>query len=152
MEAVARFSILNFFNRHKVQGLRLYKTEKLYSHTAVTQLFERGKSAIAFPLRMVYRLHEPGQAPAQFLITIPKKKIRHAVGRVLLRRRTREAYRLWRRSLLHPALQSSGTGVDIAFIYLDNKPTDYATIESRMKQLLTRLAQVAESQQSTPSS
>ena len=112
----------------------------------MNQLFEQGKSAIAFPLRMVYLLHEPGESPAQFLITIPKKKIRHAVGRVLLRRRTREAYRLWRRTLLHPALEAAGVSADIAFIYLDKQPTDYAIIESRMKQLLARVAKAAEAQ------
>ena len=128
-----------------MKGLRLYKTEKLCSRTAVSLLFEQGHSSIAFPLRAVYRLHEPGkESPAQFLITIPKKKIRHAVDRVLLRRRTREAYRLWRRSLLYPTLLQTGLGADIAFIYLDKEPTDYALIEDRMKQLLTRIAQAVE--------
>ena len=43
-------------------------------------------------------------AAAQFMITIPKKKIRKAVGRVLLRRCVRESYRL-NRHLLMPALE-----------------------------------------------
>lgn len=134
-----------------MKGFRLYKTEKLCSRTAVSLLFEQGHSCIAFPLRAVYRLHEPGkESPAQFLITIPKKKIRHAVGRVLLRRRTREAYRLWRRTLLHPALQQCGLAADIAFIYLDKESAPYSMIEERMKQLLTRIAQAAEAHQSNP--
>ena len=83
------------------------------------------------------------ESPAQFLITIPKKKIRHAVDRVLLRRRTREAYRLWRRTLLYPTLQQAGLGVDIAFIYLDKEPASYDIIEERMKQLLARMADAA---------
>lgn len=107
-------------------------------------LFEQGHSSIAFPLRAVYRLHDSGkESPAQFLITIPKKKVRHAVDRVLLRRRTREAYRLWRRALLYPALQQARIGADIAFIYLDKEPTSYDIIEERMKQLLTRIADAA---------
>ncbi len=127
-----------------MKGLRLYKTEKLCSRTAVSLLFEQGHSSIAFPLRAVYRLHEPvKESPAQFLITIPKKKIRHAVDRVLLRRRTREAYRLWRRTLLYPTLQQAALGVDIAFIYLDKEPASYDIIEERMKQLLTRMADAA---------
>ncbi|MBR5727627.1 MAG: ribonuclease P protein component [Muribaculaceae bacterium] len=134
-----------------MKGLRLYKTEKLCSRTAVSLLFEQGHSSIAFPLRAVYRLHEPGkESPAQFLITIPKKKIRHAVDRVLLRRRTREAYRLWRRSLLYPTLLQTGLGADIAFIYLDKEPSDYVLIEKRMKQLLTRIAQAAEAHNNSP--
>lgn len=130
--------------RNGMKGFRLYKTEKLCSRTAVSLLFEQGHSSIAFPLRAVYRLHEPGkESPAQFLITIPKKKIRHAVDRVLLRRRTREAYRLWRRTLLYPTLLQRGLGADIAFIYLDKEAASYAVIEERMKQLLSRIAQAA---------
>lgn len=123
-----------------MKGLRLYKAEKLCSRTAVSLLFEQGHSSIAYPLRMVYRLREPGkESPAQFMITIPKKKIRHAVGRVLLRRRIREVYRLWRRTLLHPALQQAGQGVDVAFIYLDKELSSYEVIQQSVKTLLSRL-------------
>lgn len=71
----------------------LRKAEKLCSRTAVDKLFASGTSAVAYPLRMVYQISDRSYgAPAQFMITIPKKKIRKAVGRVLLRRRIREAY------------------------------------------------------------
>lgn len=129
-----------------MQGLRLYKSEKLCSHNAVNALFESGKGSIAYPLRAVYRFRPAGdeqrQAAAQFLITVPKKKMRHAVGRVLLRRRIREAYRLNRCTLLHPAL--TATGVDIAFIYLSNDPAPYDVIETKMKTLLERIARDAQ--------
>ena len=83
----------------------------------------------------------------QFLITIPKKRIRKAVNRVMLRRRVREAYRLSRRELLQPSLEQSGWGVDVAFIYLDNNPAPYSVIDEKMKSLLTRIAQAAGEQQ-----
>lgn len=126
-----------------MQGLRLYKDEKLCSRTAVGMLFGGdGKATIAYPLRAVYRFHAPreGQVhPAQFLITIPKKKIRTAVGRVLLRRRTREAYRL-NRDILYPVLQESNLAADIAFIYLSTEKMDYAKIQEKMQELLRRIA------------
>ena len=94
--------------------LSLHKTEKLCSRTAVNRLFAEGKPAKAYPLRAVYNeSNRTYGAAAQFMITIPKKKIRKAVGRVLLRRRVREAYRL-NRHLLMPALESTGKKVDIA--------------------------------------
>ena len=72
--------------------LSLHKTEKLCSRTAVNRLFAEGKPAKAYPLRAVYNeSNRTYGAAAQFMITIPKKKIRKAVGRVLLRRRVREA-------------------------------------------------------------
>ena len=126
---------------------KLNKEEKLRSRTSVERLFSEGKSIMAFPLRAVYRLREPGEAPAQFLITIPKKRIRKAVMRVTLRRRTREAYRLNRRELLLEPLAESGYGVDIAFIYLDNTPAPYRVISDKVIYLLNRIATAAVEQQ-----
>lgn len=122
---------------------KLKKNEKLCSRTAVNRLFDEGKSLMAFPLRAAYRLRPRGEFPVQFLITIPKKRIRKAVNRVALRRRVREAYRLNRRELLHAPLEQAGWGVDVAFIYLDNTQAPYSVIEEKMTSLLQRIAQAA---------
>ena len=127
---------------------KLNKREKLRSRTAVERLFGEGKSLMAFPLRAVYRLRPQGEAPVQFLITIPKKRIRKAVMRVTLRRRTREAYRLNRNELMAP-LQQLGIGVDIAFVYLDSNPAPYSVINEKVVSLLTRIAQAATEQASS---
>ena len=118
----------------------LRKNEKLRSRTAVNRLFDEGKSLMAFPLRAAYRLREPGENNVQFLITIPKKRIRRAVNRVTLRRRVRESYRLTRRELLTPVLEQHVTGVDIAFVYLDSSPAPYSVIHEKMESLLARIA------------
>ena len=131
---------------------KLNKTEKLTSRTAIERLFGEGKSLMAFPLRAAFYLREPGDAPAQFLISIPKKRIRKAVTRVLLRRRTREAYRLNRRELLTDALLEHGIGVDIAFVYLDTTPAPYEVINEKMTNLLSRIARAATEQLPPPQS
>lgn len=125
---------------------KLRKDEKLCSRTAVEQLFGEGKSLMAFPLRAAYRLRPRGEHPVQFLISIPKKRIRKAVGRVTLRRRVREAYRLNRRELLAP-LEQAGWGVDIAFVYLDNNPAPYSVINEKMMSLLSRISNAATEEQ-----
>lgn len=119
----------------------LRKNEKLRSRTAINRLFDEGKSLMAFPLRAAYRQREPGENNVQFLVTIPKKRIRKAVNRVTLRRRVRESYRLARRELLTPVLEQNGCGVDIAFVYLDSTPAPYSVIQEKMTSLLTRIAQ-----------
>ena len=124
----------------------LNKDEKLTSRTAVNRLFDEGKSLMAFPLRAAYRLRPMGDNSVQFLISIPKKRIRKAVSRVTLRRRVRESYRLNRRSLLVPALERHGCGVDIAFVYLDSTPAPYCVIDEKMVSLLTRIAEAAGNQ------
>ncbi len=134
----------------EVMDFKLNKDEKLCSRTAVNQLFDEGKSLMAFPLRAAYRLRPQGNHPVQFLISIPKKRIRRAVNRVTLRRRVREAYRLNRRDLLLPALKESDWGVDIAFVYLDTTPAPYSVIQEKITLLLQRIAHAATQQPATP--
>lgn len=120
--------------------LKLHKSEKLCSRTAINELFARGDSAIAYPLRAVFRTNDSERPKAaQFMISIPKKKIHTAVGRVLMRRRVRESYRL-NRNLLYPTLEACGKNVDIAFTYLSKSEADYALIDSKMKDLLGKIS------------
>lgn len=130
---------------------KLHKEEKLRSRTAINNLFDEGKSLMAFPLRAAYRLRPSGQQPVRFLISIPKKRIHKAVERVLLRRRTRESYRLNRNQLLVPALQQADCGVDIAFVYLDKTPAPYQVIDEKMISLLERIAKAAADHSPEPS-
>lgn len=129
---------------------KLNKSEKLRSRIAIDHLFDDGVSLMAFPLRAAFRLRPRGENPVQFLISIPKKRIRKAVNRVTLRRRTREAYRLNRYELLLAQLEQLDLGVDIAFVYLDSKPAPYSVINEKVTTLLTRIAQAAIDQSSTP--
>ena len=130
---------------------KLHKEEKLCSRTAINNLFDEGKSLMAFPLRAAYRLRPSGQQPVRFLISSPKKRIHKAVERVLLRRRTRESYRLNRNQLLVPALQQADCGVDIAFVYLDKTPAPYQVIDEKMISLLERIAKAAADHSPEPS-
>lgn len=116
-------------------------------------LFTYGKSLYDFPLRMVWRRLSPDELDDSFrdelpprmdrmqmLVTVPKKKRRHAVDRVLMRRRIREAYRLNRISLLDVIEENDAIGaVNVAFIYLSDENLPYAVVEEKMKALLGRL-------------
>ena len=123
-----------------MKSLGLYKKEKLCSVVAIEQLFGVGGAdfaRLAYPLRMVARHNNrrSSDAPIQFLISIPKKRLRHAVDRVLMRRRTREAYRLLHRSFDF----ADDLRLDVAFIYVANKLEPYSIVEKAMKKLLGAL-------------
>ncbi len=75
------------------------------------------------------------------LITVPKKKRRRAVDRVLMRRRIREAYRLNRLPLKAAVDADPRIGVlVIAFIYQTDTNLPYYKIERKMQRLLDKLA------------
>lgn len=134
--------------------LTLRKGEKLRHRTLVDSLFTKGESLYEFPFRLTFRLLSGEELensfrttppspidPIQMLITVPKKKRRRAVDRVLLRRRIREAYRLNRLPLkdLVEALPGNNT-LSMAFIYIHDKNADYALIERKMKAVLRKVA------------
>jgi ribonuclease P protein component len=124
-------------------GYKLYKKEKLCSVIAIGQLFDGSgadcHAALAYPLRAVWRENRrrSSDAPIQFLISVPKKKLRHAVDRVQMRRRVREAFRLNRHS--HPL--ESDRRVDVAFIYVAKTLEPYARVESAMHRLLKKISE-----------
>ena len=118
-------------------GHRLYKIEKLRSEIAIGQLFDRGNpaasSVMAYPLRALWRVNTSRRTSScpQFLIAVPKKKLRHAVDRVHMRRRIREAYRL-NRHLIPRDLP-----LDIAFVYVAADLQTYAAVEKSVIRILT---------------
>ena len=130
---------------------RLYKSEKLCSKLEIERLYAQGTSMIAYPLRVVWLAVPSGEGKhpvaARFLVSIPKKRVRHAVDRVLLRRRTREAYRLNRHLL--DAIEGEGVTVLIGFNWLANHEYNYTTIERSMQELLGKIA-AAVTQESEP--
>ncbi len=107
---------------------KLPKATKLCSISAIDALFASGKGALAYPLRaVVLKSEEPG---IRFLISVPKRRLRHAVDRVAMRRRIRESYRL-----LRPTL-AEGLNLNLAFIYVANERVDSARISEAMRRLL----------------
>ena len=116
-----------------MKGLRLYKYEKLCSRKLIDQMFAAKNNSIkSYPIRLIYHVTDKQQSSAQFFISVPKKRLRHAVDRVLMRRRIREAYRLNKREL-------PPSGVDILFVWSSAELCDFSTIEAEMKQSLQRI-------------
>ena len=123
-----------------MKGLRLYKYEKLCSRKLIDQIFAAKNNSIkSYPLRLIYNISDNQGTPAQFFISVPKRTFHHAVDRVLMRRRIREAYRL-NRDLLLPTLRQCNKSVSIAIVFIGDRITDYSIIEAKMKQALTNLA------------
>lgn len=125
-------------------SLRLYKSEKLCSVTAINTLFDRHAANFtlaSFPIRAFWRIADNRKTGAQiqFLISVPKKRLRHAVDRVTMRRRIREAYRLHHQDYPLP----EGVRVDVAFVYVDSKLHPYQHVEKSVVRLLSGISRDA---------
>lgn len=132
--------------------LRFGKAEKLHHRKAVEWLFNHGKSEYAYPLRMFYALVSAQDTATlvspntltdvehvQMMVTVPKKKFKHAVDRVWLRRRIREAYRINRTALKQKAAcDMQGRFLLMSFIYAGGEKVGYAKVEKKMQKLLDR--------------
>ncbi len=128
----------------------LGKSHKLCSATAIERLFDgRGssRSMLAYPLRAVWAEEQVADAVAphgrervKFMISVPKKRLRHAVDRVKMRRRVREAYRLARPLLVPPLSDDRDTpSLHLAFLYIGNGLEPYERVQKAMERILRKI-------------
>ena len=121
------------------------KNERLCSKKLIERLFAGGnKSFPTFPLRVVYMplSSEENIADISILISVPKKRFKHAVKRNLVKRQVREAYRLNKHILIDSIkAQESPQKMVLAFIWLDNKIHATNEVEYKVKKLLHHIAE-----------
>ncbi len=146
----------------------LPRAERLRSLKAIRRMFDEGHSGFVYPFRYVSlveradaeRLDAKGadaeradvemtaavetidaeSRRVEVMFSVPKKFHKRANRRNLLKRRTREAYRLHREPL-RERLQQQGATLRVALIYSTKECHTYKTISYAVQRILEQISQ-----------
>lgn len=142
-------------------GYLFPKKERLFLRNRVETLFSKGKSFVVFPYRVIFYL-EPVQEEifaqrsqegeenkferkttaylptAELLISVAKRRFKHAVDRNRCKRITREAYRLHKAPFLLQ-LEKSELHISIAFLLVSDKSPSLEEASNAIKTILSKL-------------
>ena len=140
-------------NTYKTERLTFHKSERLRHHSLVDSLYRNGKTIYEFPFRLTWKSLNQESLEAMFrnkvpdgigrlqmMVTVPKKKRRHAVDRVQMRRRIREAYRLNRVSFRKKLEEEPDIRtLSLSLVYIHDKNLPYKNIEEKIRIVLDKL-------------
>lgn len=145
-------------------GNTFSKEERLCSHSAIEELFERGSIQYLHPLKIYYL--EPlssfnhndknewqsettngfcnapsnGKPLIKVLFSAPKKNFKHAVDRNRLKRQMKEAYRL-NKNLLEQKHRLQENNLYIAFVYTSKKMIPFSHIEESIQKSILKVCE-----------
>lgn len=112
--------------------------ERLRSLGAIRRMFESGESGFIFPFRYVWYAEADVVPSVEVLFSVPKKFHKRANKRNVLRRRTKEAYRL-QKQIVHTVARESN--LDLALIYSSKEVLPYKTIKNAIRRVLETLVE-----------
>lgn len=125
------------------------KSERLRSKKLISEIFENGFLFYTPMFRVSWITLQAGSTlPAQAAFSVPKKNIRSAVVRNLVKRRIREAYRR-NKYILYDFLNSEKISTAFFVIFRDTSPIDYCQMEESVIEILKILCKQIKQKQSS---
>lgn len=121
----------------------LSKSERLNSRKQISLLFSEGQGFVCFPysVRWMRVGEEPSSEmpPVRVLVTVTKRRFKHAVDRNRVKRVTRECYRLHKVDLYQRLSEIGAEPLLLSLSYIDSQLPDFHQSMKRFDTIVERL-------------
>jgi ribonuclease P protein component len=111
------------------------KEERLSGRSLISSLFQEGRSVQTSVFTVFFKEAEGQGNPVRVAISVPRRLHRKAVDRNLLKRRIREAYRLYKPEF-YERIQKTGKQVILVLIFRKREISDFRTIRTALLEAL----------------
>ena len=117
----------------------LGRNERLRGKRAISDLFGNGSVFFIAPYKVFWtKVPDVDGVPSQFAISAPKRRFKRAVKRNLIKRRTREVFRV-NKQILNDVV-NSGQQIHLMLIYASDRLIPVSELDTAMKKILKCIA------------
>jgi len=119
------------------------KEERLCNKKLIDELFHKGSSFLCYPFKASWLIVDDAvqTVPAQILISVSKRRYKHAVDRNTVKRRLREVYRLNKQQHFYDLLATSNKKIILSIGYIGKQIESSELFDKKMVKLLKQLSE-----------
>lgn len=114
------------------------KADKLKSRKQIELVFKKGKTFMAFPLKIHWYADKSAHAVLQAAVSVPSRHFKKAVDRNKIKRIMREAWRLNKNSLQQQTVDLH-QNLSVFIVYVGNEVPQYDTLANKTETSINKL-------------